>query len=208
MTSRNDTAPSQRAGPARSRPLRSALGQAPSLALALAAAGAARAALRWLPAPGREEEHSHPAPSAEDVVRLDGPHRIAIKKGGPLGTKLVVATAQSESIIAPLLTVTGSVLARRLDGGRDTDAHWDFSTPELVNAYADWIKARADVAFAKKQLDTIKKLTRTQIDTQTDLVERLRKLVEAGTDPKKDLIAAQAELQKMTLQGQKDEHEA
>src|SRR6185369_15390311 len=84
-----------------------------------------------------------------------------------------------------------------------------FSTPELVNAYADWIKARADVAFAKKQRDTIKKLTRTQIDTQTDLVERLGKLVgEAGTVPKKDLIAAQAELQKMTLQGQKDEHEA
>ena len=59
--------------------------------------------------------------------------------GAGYGTKLAIATAQSESIIAPLLTVTGSVLARRLPGGRGTDAHWDFSTPELVNAYADWI---------------------------------------------------------------------
>jgi membrane fusion protein, heavy metal efflux system len=211
MTTRNDTALSPSPGPApkRRRPLRSVLGQGLSLGIALGAAGAALAALLWLPLSHRQDQEARPE-QGEDVVRLAGPNLIAIKSGGPLGTKLVVATAQSESIVAPLLVVTGSVVARRLPVpvGTATLVRWDFSTPELANAYADWIKAGADVAFAKKQLATIQKLTKAQIDAQTDVVERLVKLVEAGTDPRKDLVAARAELTKMTLQGQKDEHEA
>ncbi len=167
MTTRNDTALSPPSGPApkgppRRRPLRFALGQSLSLVIALGAAGAALAALLWLPLSHRQEEASR-AEQGEDIVHLDKQRRIVIKPGGPLGTKLAVATAQSENIVAPLLVVTGSVVA---------------------------------------------KLTKAQIAAQTDVVERLVKLVEAGTDPKKDLVAARAELQKMTLQGQKDEHEA
>jgi hypothetical protein len=186
------------------------VGQSISLVVALGAAGATLAALLWLPLSNKEEDNTRPGSSAaEDVVHLAGPRRIFIKPGGPLGKKLAVATVQSESLSAPLLLVTGSVVARRLPGAQGGSPHWDFSTPELINAYADWIKAGHDVRFSQKQLATIQKLTKAQLDAQTDVVERLRKLVEdSGTEPRKDLVAARAELTKMTLQGQKDEHEA
>jgi hypothetical protein len=183
------------------------VGQSLSLVVALGAASAALAALLWLPLSNKEEHVS--SSIAEEVVHLAGPRQIAIKLGGPLGKKLDVAVVESESLSTPLLLVTGSVVARRLPGLQGGAPHWDFSTPELVNVYADWIKAGADVIFAREQLDTIKQLTKKQIETQTDLVERLRKLVEeAGTDPRKDLVAARAELIRMTLQGRKDTNEA
>src|SRR5262245_53284338 len=89
---------------------RSVLGQSLSLVLALGAAVAALAALLWMPLSHKQEPESRPGSGQpEDVVHLDGPRRIVIKPGGPLGTrgdgKLTVATARSESIVAPLLTV-------------------------------------------------------------------------------------------------------
>src|SRR5262245_62805640 len=88
---------------------RSVLGQSLSLVLALGAAVAALGALLWMPLSHKEEPESRSGSGQPEVVHLDGPRRIAIKPGGPLGKKLDVATAQSESIVAPLLTVTGSV---------------------------------------------------------------------------------------------------
>ncbi|MBI1918590.1 MAG: hypothetical protein HYS12_28180 [Planctomycetes bacterium] len=83
------------------------VGQSISLAVALGAAGAALAVLLWLPLSNKEDENARPGSSAaEDVVHLAGPRRIAIKPGGPLGKKLAVATAESESLSAPLLLVT------------------------------------------------------------------------------------------------------
>src|SRR5439155_329849 len=98
--------PSHRgAPPTAGRAWRSVVGQSLSLAVALIAAAAALAALLWLPRGHEQEQQSRPgSEQPEDVVHLDGPRRIAIKQGGPLGTKLAVASAQSESIVAPLLS--------------------------------------------------------------------------------------------------------
>src|SRR5262249_2165745 len=63
-------------------------------------------------------------------------------------------------------------------------------------------------AFTQKQLDTIRRLNKSQISAQTEVVERLTRLVKVGTDPEKDLVKEQAELRRITLQAQKDEHEA
>ena len=48
----------------------------------------------------------------------------------------------------------------------------------------------------------------TRIDAQQKLVDRMKKLVEAGTDTEKDLAAAQADLIQSQIQGRKDVHEA
>ena len=42
--------------------------------------------------------------------------------------------------------------------GSPAEGRWDFNTPDLASAYADWLKARADVPFYEKQLEDIRKL--------------------------------------------------
>ena len=46
------------------------------------------------------------------------------------------------------------------------------------------------------------------MNAKNEVAERLEKLVQAGTDPQKDLDAAKADLLQAKIQGQKDEHEA
>ena len=88
------------------------------------------------------------------------------------------------------------------------EGRWDFNTPELASAYADWLKARADVPFYEKQLEDIRKLAAETLKAKKDVRDRLEKLVKAGTDPEKDLAAAKADYLQAKAQSQKDEHEA
>jgi hypothetical protein len=174
--------------------------------LAILATAAALAYLLWPGGPAAPVT-SPPAQEVE-VVRLLGPHRIGIQSGTPLEKKLVVAAVDREQTSAPVLKVTGSIVARLPPGKELAEGRWDFNTPDLASAYADWIKARADVPFNEKQLASIRELTVAKVSAQTKLVERLERLVSAGTDPEKDLAAAQADLLQAKIQGQKDEHEA
>ena len=88
------------------------------------------------------------------------------------------------------------------------EGRWDFNTPELASAYADWLKARADVPFNEKQLVNIRKLSEETLKAKKEVRDRLEKLVKAGTDPEKDLAAAKADYLQAFAQSQKDEHEA
>ena len=113
-----------------------------------------------------------------------------------------------EKTSAPLLVVTGAVAARLPAGKGLAEGRWDFNSSDLATAYADWLKARADVPFNEKQLAAIHDLTVAKVSAQTKVAQRLEKLVKAGTDPEKDMVAAQADLLQTKIQGQKDEHEA
>src|SRR5208337_181869 len=111
---------------------------------------------------------------------------------------------------APMLKVTGSVVAR-LPPGKEkelAEGRWDFNSADLSSAYADWIKARADVPFYEKQLLSIRELSAASLKAKKDVRDRLEKLVKAGTDPEKDLAAAKADYLQAKAQSQKDEHEA
>ena len=179
------------------------------LIAAILIAGTVLVFLLWSPGSGgKRAELTAEVPRNANAVELIGARLIRVKAGIPLEKKLAVATVAREGTSAPLLKVTGAVVARLPPGKDMAEGRWDFSSPNLATAYADWIKARADVPFSAKQLATIRKLTAAKVSAQTDVVTRLKKLVEAGTDPKKDLDAAQAELLQDQLQGQKDEHEA
>src|SRR5205809_310136 len=70
------------------------------------------------------------------------------------------------------------------------------------------LKARDEVAFTEKQLASIRDLSTARLEAQTKVVERMVKLVAAGTDSEKDLAAFRAELAQTRIQGQKDNHEA
>src|SRR5262245_3094865 len=180
-----------------------------SLLLSLAAASAVLLFLLWSPFKAHDEESSKRDTAAvSDEVKVAGFGLIAIKPGSSLEKKLVIHEAAPRLIDAPLLTVTGSIVAR-LGPGKDTpEARWDFAAPELATAYSDWLKARAEEKFAEKQLNTVRELSKARVAAQTKVVDDLRKLVEIGTDSKKDLIAAEANLLQTRLQGQKDDFEA
>ena len=149
------------------------------------------------------------APDVE-IVKLIGQHRLAIEPGTPLEKKLASAVVEQQETHAPKLKVTGAVVAR-MPPGKEKEAaegRWDFNTPELASAYADWLRARADVPFNEKQLVNIRKLSEEVLKAKKDVWDRLENLVKAGTDPLKDLAAAKADYQQAYAQSQKDEHEA
>ena len=184
--------------------------------LAILITVAVLAYLLWPAQPGSEEA-TQPAPESQ-IVKLVGPHRLAITPGTPLEKKLVVAEVVQQETQSPRLKVTGSIVAR-LPPGKERvpppksdasipDGRWDFNSPELASAYADWLKVRADVPFYEKQYDDIQKLAAETLKAKKDVFDRLEKLVKAGTDPEKDLAAAKADYLQSKAQTQKDEHEA
>jgi hypothetical protein len=171
------------------------------------------AVLVWLLWPASKAGKSLRAEAGKEAeaVSLAGPGLVKVTPGTPLEKKLVVALAVSQSVSAPIVKVTGAIVARLPAGdpAKDsTEGRWDFNSPDLAGAYADWLRARADVPFNEKELATIRELTLARVTAQTKVVKRLEQLVQAGTDPLKDLDAAKADLLQAKLQGQKDEHEA
>jgi hypothetical protein len=176
--------------------------------LSLALTGGVLTYLLWTPQhahhPTTADQHS----AAGEAVRLAGPHRIHVDPECPLCRRLRMTTVEQSQITSPVLTVTGTVAASlRPAGGQEND-HWQFNSPELLTAFTDWQKATADIAFAETQLAQIKQLADTRLVAQQKLAQRLQKLVEAGTDPQKDLAAAEAELIQCQIQGRKEVHEA
>ncbi|MHB9081503.1 MAG: efflux RND transporter periplasmic adaptor subunit [Pirellulaceae bacterium] len=126
----------------------------------------------------------------------------------PLCQHLQVTTVSPVKLTSPVLAVTGMVAASLRPGhGKGTD-HWQFNSPELLTAFADWQKATADILFAETQLTQIKQLADTRSKTQEEFVARMKKLVAVGTDTQKDLAQAEADLIQFQIQGRKEIHEA
>jgi len=142
------------------------------------------------------------------IVQLVGPRLIAVQAGSLLEKKLTVVPVGREQVATPVLTVTGAVVARLRAGSEPAEDRWQFSSAELLTTYADWQKVRTEVDFAEKQLRKTRELTAAQLTAQTKVVERLRKLVAAGTEAIKDLAAEEAKLLQTQLEGQKAVFEA
>jgi hypothetical protein len=177
--------------------------------LALLLTGAALVYLLWSPF-GRHQakEPATEPPRNAEVVQFTGTGVVSVKPDTPLARKLEVAAVDTQKVSSPLLTVTGSVVAHLRQGKEPAEDRWQFSTPDLLSAYTDWRKSNGDVELAEKQLKEIRELTEDRIATQKKVVERLRKLVEAGTDAPRDLAAEEGNLRQATIQGRKDVIEA
>jgi hypothetical protein len=179
--------------------------------LAILGAVAVLVLLLWPASKAPKQVLAETGKGVEDV-KLVGPCLVKVTSDTPLQKKLAVVQAASQTVSAPIVKVTGAIVARLPAGNNPakdpTEGRWDFNSPDLAGAYADWLKARADVPFNEKELATIRELTLARVTAQTKVVKRLEQLVQAGTDPLKDLDAAKADLLQAKLQGQKDEHEA
>src|SRR5207244_13378162 len=116
--------------------------------------------------------------------------------------------SRAAGLTAPFLTLTGPCLPPLSPAQGTAQTRWAFSIPELATAYADWLKARAEVPFTEKQLAKVRELSAARVKSQTKVVERLRKLVAAGTEAEKDQAAAETELLQAQLTGQKEVFEA
>ncbi|MCS6924687.1 MAG: efflux RND transporter periplasmic adaptor subunit [Candidatus Binatia bacterium] len=131
-----------------------------------------------------------------------------MQSGSLLEKKLAIVPVSREQTTIPVLTVTGVIVARLRAGGEPVEDRWQFSSLELLTTYADWQKARTEVDFAERQLRKTRELTAARLGAQTQVVERLRKLVATGTEAVRDLAAEEAKLLQTQLEGQKAVFEA
>jgi hypothetical protein len=91
---------------------------------------------------------------------------------------------------------------------RDSKDAWQFATADLLSAFTDWEKAVVDVRFQKTQLDLVRDLSNYRVEAQKEVVQRMDRLVKAGTERIKDLVAEQVNLRQFELQGRQDIHAA
>ena len=100
--------------------------------------------------------------------------------------------------------MTGAVLASLRPGKEVAHDAWQFATPDLLNAFSDWQKAVIDIQYQETQLKAIRDLNESRMAAQKEVVARMEKLVAAGTDTQKDLVAERTNLIQFQIQGRKD----
>lgn len=160
-------------------------------------------------AQSRDEESANLRPTTPPPpLSLTESGDIVVVPGTRLEKKLTIATLSKVRVSIPVLTVTGTIVARLSEISPSIERNWHFNDPELRQMYVDLLQARNEVAFAEKQLDKIKELSAASVKSHNAIVVRLKKLVAGGTDAPKDLASAETELAHAELQGQKEVYDA
>ncbi len=147
---------------------------------------------------------SHSFESPTELVRVSGPREILVKSGTRLAENLGVVTVEKKKVSYPLLIATGSIVARIRPGTEPLEERWQFANVDAASAYADWLKSKSDIDFAEGQLQSTRDLTQAQVQRHEEVVARLRPLGKENSIPRKDVVAAEADLVQAKLQGQKD----
>ena len=178
------------------------------LILALAVAGGVFVYILWSGAKTPSPDDSKRPTPTEEVVQLAGPQTIRVRAGTPLDQKLQIASVNSTLLSAPVLPVTGTTLASLRPGKEGAQDTWQFATPDLLTAFSDWQKAIVDVQFQKTQLEAVRELANYRVKAQKEVVERMEKLLAAGTETLKAVVAERVNLRQFEIQGRKDIHEA
>src|SRR4051794_7505137 len=88
--------------------------------------------LLW-PPPERQVSAKPAAQDVPEACRLSPEGEVLIPAGSPLEQKLDVVKVQPENVSFPVLRVTGSIVARLMDGAKTEEERWQFSTEELSN---------------------------------------------------------------------------
>jgi membrane fusion protein, heavy metal efflux system len=180
------------------------------LALSFGVAGAVFVYL--LLAGGKADDADRPTPPepvVTEVIRPNEPAALRIKPGTPVYDKLTFDKVRlSKDKFEPILPTTGTVLASLGAGKEDAKDTWQFATPDLLQAFADWQKAGVDVEFQKMQRKSIIELADYRVEAQKEVYERMDKLVKIGTEREKDAVAEKVTLEQFKIQGRKEKHEA
>jgi cobalt-zinc-cadmium efflux system membrane fusion protein len=140
------------------------------------------------------------------VQPIDDTH-LRIDPQSSLGKKLAVSVTGKSIVSRPILVVPGTVAASLRPGGPDNAEQWQFNQTEALEAFFNWRRARIDEQFSIEQLERARELMNTQVGSRRTIVERLRRLVAAGTDTQADLQVAEAELLEAEIEGRQQIHE-
>lgn len=125
-----------------------------------------------------------------------------------LGAQLRVGRVGRAEIETPLVRVTGTVAASLRPVEPDLAEQWQFNEPEALEAYFNHRLATVDAQFAEEQIQRVEQLNTTRLRSQQQILDRLRRLVEAGTDTLADLQVAEAEYLQAEIEGRQAIHEA
>ncbi|MFN4259714.1 MAG: efflux RND transporter periplasmic adaptor subunit [Gemmataceae bacterium] len=176
--------------------------------VSLAIAGGVLAYLLWFTPSPPDSPAERPSPIIEDVVRVVKPGVIQVRPDTPLDSKLHVVPIQARTIRSPILTVTGRTLASLRSESSDAPSHWQFATGELLALFTDWESALADIEFQEEQLVSVRELAKARVEAQRKVVLQMEKLVAAGTDSLKDLVAERNALVEYQIEGHREVREA
>lgn len=138
-----------------------------------------------------------------EAVRAISNGVIAISPDTPLQKELSAITVKSERMTLPVISVSGTILARVREGGGSFEDRWQFSTSELSSLYADWLRVSTEIEFAQSQLTKTKELAVAETGFLESNVKRLNS-VPSGTVPEKDILQAKAALLQAQIQREKD----
>lgn len=163
------------------------------------------------PSPEDEKRPTKPEAAVEIV-----PPGLKIRAGAPFASKITEGVVHLAEVKAPALPVTGAALAKlrpgkergkegAKEGSKDT---WQFATPELLQAFADWEKAVTDIGFQEGQRKLVAELNKERVEAQERVVARTKKLFEAEVVSEKDLALEQTALTQYKVQERKENHEA
>jgi cobalt-zinc-cadmium efflux system membrane fusion protein len=176
------------------------------MVISLAVAGAA---LVYLLRPGTPPPPPASRPAdADPVARVSGRLTLKVRPGTPLDDKLYTALVEPRTTTAPIFTVTGRTLASLRPGPDGTRDAWQFATTDLLATFADWERAVADVEFQQDTLEIVREGVATRTAAQEEVVARMRKLVDAGTDSPRDLAVEQNNLVQIRIDGRREIREA
>lgn len=141
-------------------------------------------------------------------VEVTGHLTLLLDSDTPLGKKITIETIQPVTVSEPLLQVTGRVIASRRPAGNGKKDYWQFNSGELLDTFAAWEKATADISFNETQLAQIRELADAKASALSRTIERLDRLVKSGSESEKDLVAARTELLQTQIGNRKDIYQA
>lgn len=136
-------------------------------------------------------------------VRPVGHALIEVASDTPLQKELTTTRIEVESISLPVLSVSGTIVARIHKGSEPIEDRWQFDKPGLSTAYKDWLRAINEIEFAESQLSKTKALADAETSYLQTNLQRFEGLT-GGTIPEKDIRQAKSALLKAQLQGDKD----
>ncbi len=173
--------------------------------LALGVTLAFLAYLYWSGLP-KQEKVAAERPKDKPLVETIAGGKIRVEPGTPLAQRLQVVEVKRVKITQPLISVTGTVAASYRDQAGKNQLQ--FNSADVLSIYSDWTRAKGDVEFATTQLTAVTDLGKARKGAQQKALDRLEKLVQAGTDSEKDLATARADLLLGEIQARKELHEA
>ncbi len=179
--------------------------------LALAVTGSFVAYLMLAPS-SKPSSEATAGPLPLDVVRSTGPNLVYVQPGHVFEKKLHISQVQTSQITVPVARVTGTVIASlrpsHQEGQSKGPDEWQFNDADVLTNFTEWQKARHDIDFNQKRLETIHKLVDAKVKYLKALEVHAVAAGAKGAVPEQTVRKAVMDTLQAELEGQKDVYDA